>query len=461
MSEYKQKLSPLTAISPLDGRYYNQVHLALSPYFSEAALIQARLEIEIEYLIFLRQTNFEPLLNFPPTNEELRRCYNSELLTIDELHKIKSLEQTTRHDVKAVEYYLKDLLSVHPPSRPYLEWIHFGLTSQDINHLALPLLLKRFHHQQYLPALEQLQTELAKLAGEWHQLPMLSRTHGQPASPTTLGKELTVFLNRLSDQRHLLAQIPFRAKFGGAVGNFNAHTAAFPDIDWPHLADDFVSQHFGLERTKVTTQIEPYDHLAAYCDNLRRINVILIDFCRDIWTYISQDYFKCKIIGGEVGSSTMPHKVNPIDFENAEGNLGLANALLNHFSNKLPISRLQRDLTDSTVTRNLGVALGHIYLAFNSIQRGIKRLDLNELAIKNDLKSNWIVVAEGLQTILRREGYPKSYEALKDLTRTPNPPGPIEISNWIDQLDSQLITPQIKAELKKLTPFNYLGQALS
>ena len=404
-------LSPLTAISPIDGRYHGQVE-HLDEYFSEYALIKYRVLVEIEYLLFLADKKF-----FNLSDASRKKLQNLvEDFGLAEATEIKKLETTTNHDVKAVEYFLKNKIEEFGAG-DLKEWIHFGLTSQDINNTAIPLSWKHAIEIEYLPSLLNLKKQLELLARDWMDVAMLARTHGQPASPTILGKELMVFVERLTNQVELLIQIPFTAKFGGATGNFNAHYAAFPNKDWAKLGNDFIEGALGLERQQYTTQIEHYDFFAAHFDGLRRINNILIDFCRDIWTYISMDYFKQQLKKGEVGSSAMPHKVNPIDFENAEGNLGVANALLEHFSNKLPISRLQRDLTDSTVLRNLGVPFAHITISFRSIEKGLGKLLLNRDKIKHDLEENWAVVAEAIQTILRRENYEAPYEALKDLTR--------------------------------------------
>jgi len=442
------ELSPLTAISPIDGRYHSQVE-HLDEYFSEYALIKYRVLVEIEYLLFLADKKF---FNLPAAS--CKKLQNlSENFGLQEADEIKKLEATTNHDVKAVEYFLKNKIEEFEAGE-LKEWIHFGLTSQDINNTAIPLSWKHAIEIEYLPSLLNLKKQLELLARDWMDVAMLARTHGQPASPTILGKELMVFVERLTNQVELLIQIPFTAKFGGATGNFNAHYAAFPKKDWAKLGNDFIEGTLGLERQQYTTQIEHYDFFAAHFDGLRRINNILIDFCRDIWTYISMDYFKQQLKKGEVGSSAMPHKVNPIDFENAEGNLGVANALLEHFSNKLPISRLQRDLTDSTVLRNLGVPFAHITISFRSIEKGLGKLLLNRDKIKHDLEENWAVVAEAIQTILRRENYEAPYEALKDLTR-----GNASITQQsIHQFIDNLKVPQaVKKELKNISPHNYTG----
>jgi adenylosuccinate lyase len=442
----------LHALSPLDGRY-SSVAQSLSPYFSEFALIRYRLHVEVEYLLALKELGLPALTGLTPEKAEKLRHAVEHFSEEDALH-IKSVERVTNHDVKAVEYFLKDKLTALG-LEDALEFVHFGLTSQDINNTAFPISLKDFHQQVYLPLLDEVVNLLADAAAAWSSIPLLARTHGQPASPTRLGKEIGVFEARIHQQRLLLASIPFGAKFGGATGNFNAHYAAYPNQDWHAFADQFVAETLGLHRSFPTTQIEHYDHLAAYFDNLKRINTILIDLCRDVWTYVSMDYFKQKIQPGEVGSSAMPHKVNPIDFENAEGNLGLANALLEHLSAKLPISRLQRDLTDSTVLRNVGVPLGHTVLAMRNLQRGWKKLVVNEEQIRRDLDQQWAVVAEGIQTILRREGYPKPYEALKALTRTHAAITEASISEFIREL---AVSDDVKTELRALRPDTYLGR---
>ncbi len=444
-------LTTLQAISPVDGRY-RRTTAGLADYFSESALIKYRLRVEIEYFIALCQIPLPQLQQFDHGRfEDLRRLYIE--FGDAEAEHVKSIEKITNHDVKAVEYFLKERFE-QLGLDPYKEFIHLGLTSQDINNTAMPLALKEAWHNILKVVLLELTADLNSKAQVWKKIPMLARTHGQPASPTRLGKEIYVFVERLTRQYNLLQTIPFSAKFGGATGNFNAHLAAYPQIDWIEFADRLVNETLGLERCRVTTQIEHYDNLAAFCDNLKRINTILIDLCRDIWTYISMDYFKQQIQAGEVGSSAMPHKVNPIDFENAEGNLGLANAVFEHLSAKLPISRLQRDLTDSTVIRNLGVPLAHSLIAFKSIQRGIQKLLLNEQAINADLDANWAVVAEALQTILRREGYPQPYEALKALTRVHGPIDAKVIADFIEQLN---VSAEVKAALLEITPQNYVG----
>jgi len=442
------ELSNLTAISPIDGRYRKQV-LHMAEYFSEFALIKYRVYVEIEYFIFLSEKKFFKLSS--KAKAALRQMVVD--FNLDDAEKIKSIEAITNHDVKAVEYFIKDCFDSIKIT-PLKEWVHFGLTSQDINNTSIPLSWKNCLEIEYLPAIINLQSQLHQLAINWKAIPMLAKTHGQPASPTILGKELMVFVERLTNQVTLFSHIPYSAKFGGATGNFNAHFIAFPSNDWVAIADDFVENSLGLQRMKFTTQIEHYDSLAAHCDAISRINTILIDFCRDIWTYISMEYFKQKTKEGEVGSSAMPHKVNPIDFENAEGNLGLANALLGYFSSKLPISRLQRDLTDSTVLRNLGVPMAHTILAIKSIEKGLSKLLLNEDKLKSDLEQNWAVVAEAIQTILRREQYPNPYEALKGLTRGNNAINKEAIHSFIDSLD---INNNLKTELKAITPHNYTG----
>ncbi len=444
-------ISNLEAISPVDGRYRRAV-AKLGDYFSEGALISYRVRVEIEYFIALCRLPLTPLKDIDNTLlESLRRIYKD--FSLKDAAKVKEIEKTTNHDVKAVEYYLKDKFD-ELGLESYKEFIHFGLTSQDINNTALPLSMKEAYLNVLEPALKEVLENLRNKAGEWADIPMLARTHGQPASPTTMGKELNVFAERLGVQADLLKTIPFSAKFGGATGNFNAHQVAYPDIDWIAFADHLVNKTLGLVRSRVTTQIDHYDNLAAFCDNFKRMNTILIDLCRDIWTYISMDYFKQKIKKGEVGSSTMPHKVNPIDFENAEGNLGVANAIFEHLAAKLPISRLQRDLTDSTVTRNVGVPLAHTLIGLKSLMRGLNKLILNADVIRTDLQNNWAVVAEAIQTILRREGYPAPYEALKALTRTHKNIDQKAIAEFIESLD---ISKSVKNELLRITPENYIG----
>ncbi|HEY0679364.1 MAG TPA: adenylosuccinate lyase [Chitinophagaceae bacterium] len=442
------ELTSLTAISPVDGRYRNQVQ-HLDEYFSEFGLIKYRVLVEVAYLLFLADKKFFSI----PLAVKKKLQQITEDFNIEEANSIKQTESITNHDVKAVEYFLKKKLE-EAGAGELKEWVHFGLTSQDINNTAIPLSWKYAIEFEYLPAVLNLNRQLKLLAKEWTDVPMLARTHGQPASPTILGKELMVFVERLENQVEQFIQIPFTAKFGGATGNFNAHHVAFPKKDWTKLANDFVESVLGLQRQHFTTQIEHYDNLAAHFDAMRRINNILIDFCRDIWTYISMDYFKQRTKKGEVGSSTMPHKVNPIDFENAEGNLGVANALLEHFSNKLPISRLQRDLTDSTVLRNIGVPVAHITIAFRSIEKGLDKLLLNEDKISQDLNNNWAVVTEAIQTILRRENYPEPYEALKELSRGKDGINEKSIQKFIDGLK---VSAAVKKELKKISPQNYTG----
>lgn len=442
------ELSSLTAISPVDGRYRSQVQ-HLDDYFSEYALMKYRVLVEVEYLLFLSQ---KKLMQLSEKSVATLRQIN-EAFSLENAQAIKEIERTTAHDVKAVEYFIKEKLAVADDAAA-LEWVHFGLTSQDINNTAVPLSWKHALEFEYFPALLNLNREIRLLAEEWKDVPMLARTHGQPASPTRLGKELMVFVERLENAVEQALQIPVSAKFGGATGNFNAHHAAFPKRDWVALANEFVEDVLGLQRLQFTTQIEHYDNLAAGFDSLKRINNILIDFCRDVWTYISMDYFKQKTKKGEVGSSAMPHKVNPIDFENAEGNLGLANALLEHLSAKLPISRLQRDLTDSTVLRNVGVPFAHIVIAFRSIEKGLGKLVLNNEKLEQDLEDNWAVVAEAIQTILRREAYPNPYEALKDLTRGKAKIDKKAIHQFVDSL---AVSAAVKKELKAITPHNYTG----
>src|SRR6185437_11694882 len=405
------QLQPLTAISPIDGRYRNQLQ-HLDQYFSEFALIKYRVKVEVKYFLFLAEKKFFKIS--PKIKSELINIENG--FSLADAEKIKATEKITNHDVKAVEYFLKEKLK-ELNAENLQEWIHFGLTSQDINNTAVPMMWKDAVEHEYLPAIINLQYKLHDLAMQWKNIPMLARTHGQPASPTMLGKEIMVFVERIENQIQLFSYIPFSGKFGGATGNFNAHVAAYPKTNWTSFANEFLENKLNIQRQQYTTQIEHYDLLAAHFDNIKRINTILIDLCRDVWSYISMDYFKQQIKKGEVGSSAMPHKVNPIDFENAEGNLGIANALLEHLSAKLPVSRLQRDLTDSTVTRNIGVPLAHTLLSVLSIEKGLDKLILNEQKLHADLDNNWAVVAEAIQTVLRRENYPKPYEALKELTR--------------------------------------------
>jgi adenylosuccinate lyase len=444
-------LTPLDALSPVDGRYRRQTE-RLAPFFSEGALIGYRVRVEVEYFIALCRLPLPPLADFDPgLFEPLREVYRR--FAPADAERVKAIEKVTNHDVKAVEYFLKERFQALGLA-PYAEFIHFGLTSQDINNTALPLSLKEAWGAVMAPALEEVAAALRGRAAEWRNVPMLARTHGQPASPTTLGKEVHVFVERIQVQAEQLGRVPFSAKFGGATGNFNAHAVAYPQVDWPAFADRLVNEVLGLSRSRTTTQIEHYDNLAAFCDNLRRINTILIDLARDFWTYISMEYFKQRIAAGEVGSSTMPHKVNPIDFENAEGNLGVANALLTHLAAKLPVSRLQRDLTDSTVSRNLGVPLAHTLIALNSLRKGLGKLVLNPGALRDDLASNWAVVAEAIQTVLRREGFPQPYEALKDLTRTHAGIDRSVMAGFIESLD---VPRRVKDELLNITPENYIG----
>ncbi len=441
------ELTTLTAISPIDGRYRKQVH-HLEDYFSEYALMKYRVMVEIEYFIFLGDKRFFNLGSKP--KKFLKEVIEN--FSPADAQQIKETERVTNHDVKAVEYFLKSKLAEGGGDEGN-EWIHFGLTSQDINNTSIPLAWKHAVEIEYLPMVLNLNQQLQLLAQQWKDVSMLARTHGQPASPTRLGKEIMVFVERIRNQVEQFINIPFTAKFGGATGNFNAHHVAFPKRDWVKLANEFV-EGLGLQRQQFTTQIEHYDNLAAHFDAIKRINNILIDFCRDIWTYVSMDYFKQKIKKGEIGSSAMPHKVNPIDFENAEGNLGLANALLEHLSSKLPISRLQRDLTDSTVLRNIGVPFAHTMVAIKSIERGLERLVLNDEKVAEDLDNNWAVIAEAIQTVLRRENYHKPYEALKELTQGNHKIDKQSIHSFIDTLN----VPQVvKKELKKITPHNYTG----
>ena len=445
------KLSNLTAISPIDGRYGNKTE-ELSKYFSEFGLIKYRVQVEIEYFISLVGIKLPQLSNIDrDTLSSLKDIYKS--FTLEDAQKIKDIESVTNHDVKAVEYFIKEKFDLLNLSE-YKEFIHFGLTSQDINNTATPLSLKESIEEVYNPLYKQLIDKLNELTIEWADVSMLARTHGQPASPTKLGKEIAVFTERLSKQFGMLKQVPYSAKFGGATGNFNAHTVAYPNVDWVDFANSFVNHVLGLDRSQTTTQIEHYDNLAALFDNLRRINTILIDLNRDIWMYVSNEFFKQKIKKGEVGSSAMPHKVNPIDFENAEGNLGIANAIYDHLSSKLPISRLQRDLTDSTVLRNVGVPLAHTIIAFKSLLKGLGKLILNEEKIKEELDNNWAVVAEAIQTILRRESFPNPYEALKELTRTNSKITQESMTEFINNLK---IEDSVKEEMLKITPFNYTG----
>ncbi|HFA48828.1 MAG TPA: adenylosuccinate lyase [Bacteroidetes bacterium] len=441
----------LTAISPIDGRYASKTK-ELSAYFSEYALIKYRVLVEIKYFRALCELPLPQLKDFDAAKLDLLDNIFSGF-SIEDAQQIKDIEKVTNHDVKAVEYFLKEKFDALGISE-FKEFIHFGLTSQDINNTATPMLLMDATEEVYIPLLLKLKKGLKNLAKEWADIPMLARTHGQPASPTRLGKEFDVFVERLDVQLEQLKSIPSSAKFGGATGNLNAHHVAYPDIDWLSFANDFVNNYLGLERSQVTTQIEHYDNLAAAFHALSRINTILIDLCRDIWTYISMEYFKQKTIIGEIGSSAMPHKVNPIDFENAEGNLGMANAIYAHLASKLPVSRLQRDLTDSTVLRNIGVPMGHTLIAFKSILKGLGKLLLNKNKLETDLENNWMVVAEAIQNILRREGYPQPYEALKELTRGKAKVTKNDIHGFIDLLE---IKEEIKMELKNISPHNYIG----
>ncbi|SHF59482.1 adenylosuccinate lyase [Salegentibacter echinorum] len=444
-------MTPLTAISPIDGRYHSKTK-QLSKYFSEEALIKYRVKVEVEYFIALCELPLPQLKKVDASNFEALRDIYKNFTGID-AQAVKEIEKTTNHDVKAVEYFLKekfDALGLEA----HKEFIHFGLTSQDINNTAVPLSLKDAVNTEYIPEIEAIIAKLTQLSQDWANVPLLARTHGQPASPTRLGKEIEVFITRLESQLDLLNKVPHAAKFGGATGNFNAHKIAYPNIDWKDFGTRFVQEQLGLHHSFPTTQIEHYDQLAALFDGLKRINTILIDLDRDIWTYVSMDYFKQKIKKGEIGSSAMPHKVNPIDFENSEGNLGIANAIFEHLSAKLPISRLQRDLTDSTVLRNIGVPLGHTSIAFKSTLKGLDKLLLNKDKLNEDLEANWAVVAEAIQTILRREGFKNPYEALKGLTRTNERINKESIANFIETL---AVSEAVKEELKKITPQNYTG----
>lgn len=445
------ELNALTATSPVDGRYRKTTE-PLDIYFSEFGLIKYRVQVEIEYFIALSQLGLPqlPVMNAVQI-DALRSVYKT--FGITDASKVKETEKTTNHDVKAVEYFLKEKLRELNLST-WSEFVHFGLTSQDVNNTSIPLSLKEASTHVLFPAIREIIAKIETLAKEWKEISLLARTHGQPASPTKLGKEFYVFVERLNAQFGQLNTIPFSAKFGGATGNFNAHYVAYPEQNWVSFGNHFVNNVLGLQRSQFTTQIEHYDNMGAYFDALKRINTILIDFSRDVWTYVSMDYFKQKLKAGEVGSSAMPHKVNPIDFENAEGNLGIANALLEHLASKLPISRLQRDLTDSTVLRNIGVPLAHSLISYSSILKGLTKLILNETAVKADLENNWAVVAEGIQTILRREGYPKPYEALKDLTRTNTVITSKSLTEFINGLN---ISEAVKNELRAITPHNYTG----
>ena len=447
-------LTELTAISPIDGRY-GRVTKGLRTYFSEAALIKYRVRVEIEYFIALCELPLPQLADFDKSlYGAIRNIYID--FSEDDALAIKEIEKTTNHDVKAVEYFIKDKFTALEINEQQ-EFVHFGLTSQDINNTSVPLSLKEALNDVFFPMLDEAVELIRARAIEWKNIPMLAKTHGQPASPTRLGKEFYVFVERLEKQISQVKAVPFSAKFGGATGNLNAHHIAYPDTNWVDFANDYVNNGLGLDRSQTTTQIEHYDNLAALFDGLKRINTILIDLDRDVWTYVSMDYFKQKIKKGEIGSSAMPHKVNPIDFENSEGNLGLANALYEHLSAKLPISRLQRDLTDSTVLRNVGVPIGHSLLALTSLIKGMNKLLINEPKIRQDLENNWVVAAEAIQTVLRREGYPKPYEALKELTRTNEKINGKSISNFIDGLN---VSDAIKTELKQITPYNFTGVEL-
>ena len=445
-------MQALTAISPIDGRYRDKVD-SLANYFSESALIRYRVMVEVEYFIALCELPLPQLRGFDHALfDNLKEIYLD--FTVEDAQKIKDIEKVTNHDVKAVEYFIKerfDALNLHE----YKEFIHFGLTSQDINNTAVPCSFRDAIHDVYYPVIDELIAKLEELAEEWKDIPMLAKTHGQPASPTRLGKEIRVFVYRLTKQLELLKKVACSGKFGGATGNFNAHNVAYPEIDWTAFANKFLTEKLKIEREQYTTQISNYDNFAAVFDNLRRINNIVVDLDRDFWTYISMAYFKQKIKAGEVGSSAMPHKVNPIDFENSEGNLGTANAVLDHLSNKLPISRLQRDLTDSTVLRNIGVPLAHTIIAFKSTLKGLNKLIINKPAIEADLEDNWAVVAEAIQTILRREAYPNPYEALKALTRTNSKVTQASIAEFIDTLD---VSVELKEQLKQISPSNYTGK---
>ena len=445
-------MQALTAISPIDGRYRDKVD-SLANYFSESALIRYRVMVEVEYFIALCELPLPQLRGFDHALfDNLKEIYLD--FTVEDAQKIKDIEKVTNHDVKAVEYFIKerfDALNLHD----YKEFIHFGLTSQDINNTAVPCSFRDAIHDVYYPVIDELIAKLEELAEEWKEIPMLAKTHGQPASPTRLGKEIRVFVYRLTKQLELLKKVACSGKFGGATGNFNAHNVAYPEIDWTAFANKFLTEKLKIEREQYTTQISNYDNFAAVFDNLRRLNNIVIDLDRDFWTYISMSYFKQKIKAGEVGSSAMPHKVNPIDFENSEGNLGMANAVLDHLSNKLPISRLQRDLTDSTVLRNVGVPLAHTIIAFKSTLKGLNKLIINRAAIEADLEENWAVVAEAIQTILRRESYPNPYEALKALTRTNSKVTQASIAEFIDTLD---VSAELKEQLKQISPSNYTGK---
>ena len=449
-------MNSLNAVSPVDGRYRSKSE-PLAKFFSEGALIKYRVRVEVEYFIALadRLKDLRPALAVVASKADaLRDIYRQ--FTDDDAQAIKDIEKVTNHDVKAVEYFLKGKFDEMGLAE-FKEFIHFGLTSQDINNTSVPLSMKECHDEVLLPTYKKILSLLDERANDWKDIPMLAHTHGQPASPTTLGKEWGVFAYRLRRQIDELERIPFTAKFGGATGNFNAHLAAFPEVDWRAFGNDFVANHLGLERQWLTTQIENYDMMAAWFDACKRINVILIDLCRDIWTYVSMEYFKQKIKAGEVGSSAMPHKVNPIDFENAEGNLGLANVIFEHLSHKLPISRMQRDLTDSTVSRNIGVPIAHTLISLASLEKGLGKLLLNEQALYRDLENNWAVVAEAIQTILRSVGYPNPYEALKQLTRTNEKVTSQTIETFVETLD---VAPEVKERIRRITPHNYIGYSL-
>jgi adenylosuccinate lyase len=445
------ELNVLTAVTPIDGRYHRHTK-SLSDFFSEAALIRYRIRVEIEYFIQLCELPLPQLEGISkglfPT---LRKIYTE--ISEEDTQRVKDIEKTTNHDVKAVEYLIKEKMEALGIDEQ-LEFVHFGLTSQDINNTATPLMMKEATEQVYLPVLNELIEKLKSLAEEWKEIPLLARTHGQPASPTRMGKEIMVFVERLEVQKNQLLAIPFSAKFGGATGNFNAHLVAYPEHDWVSFGNGFVNNTLGLNRSQTTTQIEHYDNIASWCDALRRINTIVLDLDRDMWTYISNDLFKQKIKEGEVGSSAMPHKVNPIDYENSEGNIGLANALFGHLAEKLPLSRLQRDLTDSTVLRNIGVPLGYTLIAYRSTLRGLGKLLINEHNIRAELENNWVVVAEAIQTILRREGYPKPYEALKAFSRTN---AKLDETAMLEFIDGLNVSNEVKVEMRAITPFNYTG----
>jgi adenylosuccinate lyase len=444
-------LNELNTISPIDGRYRNKT-VSLAPFFSEEALIRYRVRVEIEYFIALCELPLPQLTGVNPSLfDSLRSIYMQ--FTTDDALAIKEIEKTTNHDVKAVEYFIKDTFDKLGLAK-YKEFIHFGLTSQDVNNTAIPLSMKESFERVYLPLLINVVSKLKELSVEWAAIPMLARTHGQPASPTRLGKEFSVFVERLEEQLRQLFNIPFAAKFGGATGNYNAHHVAYPQVDWKKFGTSFVEETLGLHHSFPTTQVEHYDHMAAFFDCLKRINTILIDLDRDVWTYVSMDYFKQKIKAGEIGSSAMPHKVNPIDFENSEGNLGIANAIFEHLAAKLPLSRLQRDLTDSTVLRNIGVPIGHTLIGFEATLKGLNKLLLNPSKLADDLERNWAVVAEAIQTILRREGYPNPYEALKGLTRTNEQMNKETIHKFIETLE---VSATVKKELLQITPSNFVG----